>query len=81
MLNKSFILFKITIEKTPLYFFSKMAPALIAKSLQGVKLIIIVRDPTTRLISDFTHHREIKHKLYKQPFEKLVFTNGSVNPE
>lgn len=53
----------ITIEKTPHYFIDKHTPARLAKLLPNVKLIIILRDPIIRAISDYVQIRS-RHRIY-----------------
>nr|XP_056718173.1 heparan sulfate glucosamine 3-O-sulfotransferase 3A1-like [Euleptes europaea] len=64
---------QITMEKTPSYFVTKEAPARISAMSKGTKLIVVVRDPVTRAISDYTQ------TLSKKPdiptFENLTFKN------
>ncbi|OCT63084.1 heparan sulfate glucosamine 3-O-sulfotransferase 3A1 [Xenopus laevis] len=64
---------QITMEKTPSYFVTKEAPARISSMSKEVKLIVVVRDPVTRVISDYTQ------TLSKRPdipsFESLTFKN------
>ena len=40
-----------TIEKTPSYFVKREVPARIHQMSPAIKLIVVVRDPTTRAIS------------------------------
>ena len=42
---------EVTIEKSPAYFHSKMAPERIKSLNPNTKIIIVVRDPVTRAIS------------------------------
>ncbi|XP_078135763.1 heparan sulfate glucosamine 3-O-sulfotransferase 3B1b [Sander vitreus] len=64
---------QITMEKTPSYFVTREAPARISAMSRDTKLIVVVRDPVTRAISDFTQ------TLSKKPdipsFESLTFKN------
>ncbi|XP_054656493.1 heparan sulfate glucosamine 3-O-sulfotransferase 3B1-like [Dunckerocampus dactyliophorus] len=64
---------QITMEKTPSYFVTKEAPARISAMSRKTKLIVVVRDPVTRAISDYTQ------TLSKKPdipsFESLTFKN------
>ncbi|OCT60776.1 heparan sulfate glucosamine 3-O-sulfotransferase 3A1-like [Xenopus laevis] len=64
---------QITMEKTPSYFVTKEAPARISAMSKEAKLIVVVRDPVTRVISDYTQ------TLSKRPdipsFESLIFKN------
>ncbi|XP_068162252.1 heparan sulfate glucosamine 3-O-sulfotransferase 3B1b [Antennarius striatus] len=64
---------QITMEKTPSYFVTREAPARISAMSRDTKLIIVVRDPVTRAISDYTQ------TLSKKPdipsFESLTFKN------
>ncbi|KAK1881496.1 Heparan sulfate glucosamine 3-O-sulfotransferase 3A1 [Dissostichus eleginoides] len=45
---------QITMEKTPSYFVTREAPARISAMSRDTKLIVVVRDPVTRAISDYT---------------------------
>lgn len=64
---------QITMEKTPSYFVTREAPARISAMSRATKLIVVVRDPVTRAISDYTQ------TLSKKPdipsFESLTFKN------
>ncbi|XP_004433101.1 PREDICTED: heparan sulfate glucosamine 3-O-sulfotransferase 3B1 [Ceratotherium simum simum] len=64
---------QITMEKTPSYFVTREAPARISAMSRDTKLIVVVRDPVTRAISDYTQ------TLSKRPdiptFESLTFRN------
>ncbi|XP_053495159.1 heparan sulfate glucosamine 3-O-sulfotransferase 3A1 [Ictalurus furcatus] len=64
---------QITMEKTPSYFVTPEAPARIYSMSRSTKLIVVVRDPVTRAISDYTQ------TLSKKPdipsFESLTFKN------
>ncbi|KAJ0001430.1 hypothetical protein NQD34_006450 [Periophthalmus magnuspinnatus] len=66
---------QITMEKTPSYFVTKEAPARICSMNCQTKLIVVVRDPVTRAISDYTQ------TLTKNPglpsFQSLAFKNSS----
>ncbi|KAL6094591.1 hs3st3a1 [Pungitius sinensis] len=64
---------QITMEKTPSYFVTREAPSRIAAMSRDTKVIVVVRDPVTRAISDYTQ------TLSKKPdipsFESLTFKN------
>lgn len=65
---------QITIEKTPGYFITKDVPKRISKMSATVKLVVVVRDPVTRAISDFA---QIASKSSKpQAFETMVFRDN-----
>ncbi|XP_060620505.2 heparan sulfate glucosamine 3-O-sulfotransferase 3B1-like [Anolis sagrei] len=68
---------QITMEKTPSYFVTKEAPARISAMSKDTKLIVVVRDPVTRAISDYTQ------TLSKKPdiptFESLTFKNRTTS--
>lgn len=53
----------VTIEKTPHYFIDKQTPSRIANFLPNVKLILILRDPIIRAISDYVQIRS-RHNVY-----------------
>uniref|UniRef100_A0A1A8P7X2 Sulfotransferase n=1 Tax=Nothobranchius rachovii TaxID=451742 RepID=A0A1A8P7X2_9TELE len=65
-----------TLEKTPSYFVTREAPRRISRMSHETKLIVVVRNPVTRAISDYTQ------TLSKKPgiptFEELVFKNRSL---
>ncbi|XP_064653026.1 heparan sulfate glucosamine 3-O-sulfotransferase 5-like [Lineus longissimus] len=69
---------QITIEKTPKYFVSPRVPERIAKMNGSIKLILIVRDPLERSISDFAQLK----KSGKGPREfegaAINYTTGNV---
>ncbi|XP_078257317.1 heparan sulfate (glucosamine) 3-O-sulfotransferase 3-like [Rhinoraja longicauda] len=64
---------QIVMEKTPRYFVTAEAPARIHAMSKDTKLIVVVRDPVTRAISDYT---QIISKSADIPgFETLTFKN------
>lgn len=66
---------QLTMEKTPSYYVTKDVPARIFNMSQDTKLIIVVRDPVTRAISDYTQTRSKKPDI--PSFESLTFKNVS----
>lgn len=44
---------QVTVEKSPAYFVTELAPSRILAMNSEIKLVVIVRDPVTRLISDY----------------------------
>ena len=65
----------VTMEKTPAYFVTDYVPARINEMLPTAKLLVIVRDPTTRAISDYTQIAEHPHSKKLAPFERYVTTS------
>ncbi|XP_062860071.1 heparan sulfate (glucosamine) 3-O-sulfotransferase 3-like [Trichomycterus rosablanca] len=66
---------QIVMEKTPRYFVSAETPARVRAMSRDVKLIVVVRDPVTRAISDYT---QIASKTPGvASFETLAFRNRS----
>ncbi|XP_066432736.1 heparan sulfate glucosamine 3-O-sulfotransferase 6 [Eleutherodactylus coqui] len=67
---------QITMEKTPSYFVTPEAPGRIYNMSKDTKLIVVVRNPVTRAISDYTQ------TLSKTPslptFQALAFKNTSL---
>lgn len=61
----------ITIEKTPAYFVTDKVPERLYRMSSTTKLIVIVRDPTERAISDYVQVLFKNHGLL-QPFEKFI---------
>lgn len=66
---------QITMEKTPSYFVTREAPRRIASMSQDTKLIVVVRNPVTRAISDYTQTQSKKPDI--PSFEELAFKNRS----
>ncbi|KAK7161247.1 hypothetical protein R3I94_004052 [Phoxinus phoxinus] len=66
---------QITMEKTPSYFITREAPSRVFSMSRSTKLIVVVRDPVTRAVSDYTQ------TLTKNPglpsFQNLVFKNST----
>uniref|UniRef100_G3PDP1 Sulfotransferase n=1 Tax=Gasterosteus aculeatus TaxID=69293 RepID=G3PDP1_GASAC len=64
---------QITMEKTPSYFVTKEAPSRVCSMNCQAKLIVVVRDPVTRAVSDYTQ------TLSKNPglpsFQSLALKN------
>ncbi|XP_078376110.1 heparan sulfate glucosamine 3-O-sulfotransferase 3B1-like [Oculina patagonica] len=61
----------ITIEKTPAYFVTDKVPERLYQMSKTVKLIVIVRDPTERAISDYVQVSFKKHGILPS-FEKFI---------
>ncbi|CAH1155811.1 unnamed protein product [Phaedon cochleariae] len=78
---------QITIEKSPSYFVTPEVPERIRAMNASVKLLLIVREPVTRAISDYTQLRAnaatASPSMSTSPtksFEQLaLFSNGSIN--
>lgn len=64
---------QLTIEKTPSYFVMKDVPRRVYEMSPSVKLIVVVRDPVTRAISDYT--QQLSKRPNIQPFERFVFVD------
>ncbi|XP_037570520.1 heparan sulfate glucosamine 3-O-sulfotransferase 3B1 isoform X2 [Dermacentor silvarum] len=70
---------QITMEKTPSYFVTEEVPARIRSTLPEARLLVVVRDPVTRALSDYAQTAS-KRPDTTLPFEFLAFrrrTNGS----
>ncbi|CAL8271317.1 unnamed protein product [Boreogadus saida] len=73
---------QLTVEKTPAYFTSSKVPPRLRRVNPGAKLLLILRDPTERVLSDYTqvyHNRLLKHKRHRPIEEVLVLKDGGVN--
>lgn len=62
---------QITIEKTPAYFVTDDAPRLVFQMSPSVKLLVVMRDPTVRAISDYAQLSDKKYGTLR-PFEEYV---------
>ncbi|MBN3277796.1 HS3S1 sulfotransferase, partial [Polyodon spathula] len=72
---------QITVEKTPAYFTSSKVPERIHKMNPAIRLLLILRDPTERILSDYTqvfYNHMHKNKLY-QPIETVIIKNGDIS--
>lgn len=73
---------QITIEKTPAYFVSEVAPQRVYSMNESILLIIVVREPTERAISDYMqiHSNRLRKKKPHESFEELAIdeTTGDV---
>lgn len=63
-------------EKTPSYFVTNHAPKRIHSMARDIKLIIVVRNPVTRAISDYTQTLSKKPEI--STFEVLAFKNRTL---
>ena len=48
---------QLAVEKTPGYFHSQGVAARLSQTAQQTKLVVIVRNPVTRLVSDYNQFR------------------------
>lgn len=67
---------QLTMEKTPSYFITREVPKRVYNMNPKTKLILVVRDPVTRAISDYT--QAFTKLMTTKKFEELAFVNGSV---
>jgi len=71
---------QLTLEKTPSYFVTKTAPDRVYNMSRDVRLIVVVRDPVTRAISDYVQAAAKRPEM--PPFERMAFVdvaNGTHN--
>ncbi|XP_026288735.1 heparan sulfate glucosamine 3-O-sulfotransferase 6 [Frankliniella occidentalis] len=66
---------QITIEKTPSYFVIREVPQRVYEMNPAMKILVVVRDPVTRAISDYT--QVVSKNTTIPKFEDLAFKNGS----
>ncbi|PIO64950.1 sulfotransferase domain protein [Teladorsagia circumcincta] len=76
---------QVIVEKTPGYFTSAVAPKRVRELNPAMRIILIVRDPTQRTISDFTqvYYNKLEQNKTLPIFEKEAFFPDSelINPE
>ena len=73
---------EMALEKSPSYFVTPSVPGRIFDMDRDVRILLIVRDPLTRLISDYTQilHNHLEKGLVFKPFRALAFhTDGTIN--
>lgn len=66
---------QLTIEKTPSYFVTPEVPARLHNMSRDIRLLVVVRDPVTRAISDYTQAVSKRHDA--GTFEAMAFLNGT----
>lgn len=66
---------QITIEKTPSYFVTKGVPQRVYNMSKDVLLIVVVRDPVTRAVSDYT--QALAKRTDVKSFEEMAFLDNS----
>ncbi|KAJ3587190.1 hypothetical protein NHX12_010788 [Muraenolepis orangiensis] len=72
---------QLTVEKTPAYFTAGKVPGRLHRVNPDAKLLLILRDPTERVLSDYTqvsYNRLLKHKRHR-PIEEVLVKDGEVN--
>lgn len=68
---------QITMEKTPSYWVTREAPRRLQHMNPAAKLLVVVRDPVTRAISDYTQASSKRPEMRR--FEDLAFIEGSLS--
>ncbi len=66
---------QLTLEKTPSYFVTKGVPARIYNMSRDTKLLVVVRDPVTRAISDYT--QTVSKRPEVDSFEHMAFLDNT----
>ena len=68
---------QMTIEKTPSYLVTREVPRRVANMSRDVKLLVVVRDPVIRAISDYA---QITSRLKKfKSFEQMAFIDNNTH--
>ena len=71
---------QVVFEKTPSYFVRSEVPVRVFQTLPDIRLLLIVRNPVKRSISDYVMQKEIHHGVLKE-FEKFVLhPSGQFEP-
>ncbi|XP_077547811.1 heparan sulfate glucosamine 3-O-sulfotransferase 1-like [Haemaphysalis longicornis] len=76
---------QLTVEKSPAYFVTEAAPGRVWAMNASLQLLLIVRDPVVRLVSDYAQLAANRRQLQRvdaPPFEQLILLpDGAVNAE
>jgi hypothetical protein len=67
---------QVTVEKTPSYLVTRRVPARVRAMNRNVLLVIVVRDPVTRALSDYAQAASKRPDI--EAFERLAFINNDV---
>ncbi|XP_062875012.1 heparan sulfate glucosamine 3-O-sulfotransferase 1 [Trichomycterus rosablanca] len=72
---------QLTVEKTPAYFSSADAPERIHHMNAAARLLLIVRDPVERVLSDYTQvfYNQLQKRKKTQNIEDLLLRDGELN--
>ncbi|GAB6021422.1 hypothetical protein CHUAL_004031 [Chamberlinius hualienensis] len=65
---------QLTMEKTPSYFVTKEVPRRVYNMSKDIKLLVVVRDPVTRAISDYAQTVSKRHHM--KTFDELAYINN-----
>ena len=70
---------QITVEKTPAYFTSELVPERVCRMNCSIKLIVVLRNPVERAISDYTqiHSNKLERGRPHDLFEELVLDSST----
>ena len=70
---------QVTVEKTPAYFTSESVPERVYRMNCSVKLVVVLRDPVERVISDYTqiHSNKLVRGRPHDSFEELVIDGAT----
>jgi len=66
---------QLTVEKTPSYLITRNVPSRVRQMSKDVRLIVVLRDPVTRAVSDFTQ-TSVKRRRQTPTFEQLAFVDA-----
>ncbi|XP_037090910.1 heparan sulfate glucosamine 3-O-sulfotransferase 1-like [Pollicipes pollicipes] len=75
---------QVTVEKSPSYFVTPTVPGRVYQMNPSVRLIVVVREPVTRLISDYTQYLEkwaVERRPIRSLAEMVLRPDGSVRAE
>ena len=70
---------QLTVEKTPSYFVTKSVPHRVYSMSPAAKLIVVVREPVARALSDYTQARLKRPDL--PSFEAMAFGNATATAD
>uniref|UniRef100_A0A8C5KC76 Sulfotransferase n=1 Tax=Jaculus jaculus TaxID=51337 RepID=A0A8C5KC76_JACJA len=74
---------QLTVEKTPAYFTSPQVPERVYRMNPAVRLLLIVRDPSERVLSDYAQvlHNHVQKRKPFPPIEALLARGSRLNPD
>ncbi|XP_068182196.1 heparan sulfate glucosamine 3-O-sulfotransferase 1-like [Antennarius striatus] len=72
---------QLTVERTPGYFTSTLAPGRIHQMNPDIKLLLIVREPAERVLSEYTHsfHSKLNEHEDTKPILDYLLKDGEIN--
>ena len=71
---------QIVLEKTPSYFIRREVPARVFRMNPNIRLLLVIRNPVHRSISDYAMKKEMRHGFMKDFAKFVIHPSGTFEP-